>query len=362
MERKFEYQNVNYIDVGCSGGPPVSLDRELISSYVGVDPYIGEIKRLREVFPEYSFVIGFVGEVGGGKQADDVSASTYHLERTTPFYAASALTRPCQNFMARLLELRSQRIAEAKSVSGTDFDAYWAGVFSAEDTLSPRLVTFEEIAGYVPLENVPLPWVLKIDTDGSEMPVLRSLCADEHSLSHILGIDIEAQFHGPTCTESSTFSNIDCFLRGLGFSLVDIDVVRYSHSALPTPFANETCPADSLEGTPQWANCKYLRLEQVFQGDAEFEDIVKLASVCNFWNQVDWKADLLLTAAELDPLALNELDVISRSIFSSSWHDLQAQFSQNPLSVPQHARMRRRAAVKAVASNLRYLLRSCLPK
>ena len=52
----------------------------------------------------------------------------------------------------------------------------------------------------------------------------------------VLGVKIEAQFHGPIHPFANTFHNIDGILRNHGFTLFDLNQRRYSRAALPDAF------------------------------------------------------------------------------------------------------------------------------
>ena len=49
----------------------------------------------------------------------------------------------------------------------------------------------------------------------------------------VLGLLVEVQLQGASHEYANTFANIDRYLRHLGFSLFDVELYRYSRSALP---------------------------------------------------------------------------------------------------------------------------------
>ena len=102
----------------------------------------------------------------------------------------------------------------------------------------------------------PCPEFIKIDTDGWDLPVL--LGAETLLGRNVLGVEVEAQFHGAVHDLGNTFSNIDAFLRARGFSLFDLDAYRYSRAALPAPFLSDIA-AQTTSGQITWGEAVYLR-------------------------------------------------------------------------------------------------------
>jgi FkbM family methyltransferase len=139
---------------------------------------------------------------------------------------------------------------------------------------------------------------IKVDTDGSDYQVL---CGASELLStrQVLGIAIECQFHGLVHNESNTFRNIDRFLTGLGFSLFDLEVYRYSRASLPKPFVYRI-PAQTEGGQVSAADALYLRDagNKNYERDWKFEfsprKIVKLACLFEIFGLNDCAAELFL--------------------------------------------------------------------
>ena len=81
---------LNYVDIGCSGGPKVSKIISDTNFYLGIDPLQEEVQRLAKKFQSYKnikFLAGYAGKVG----IKNFEASSYHLEYLAPFYAADCL-------------------------------------------------------------------------------------------------------------------------------------------------------------------------------------------------------------------------------------------------------------------------------
>jgi FkbM family methyltransferase len=152
---------------------------------------------------------------------------------------------------------------------------------------------------------------VKVDTDGHDIEVL--LGADQILRSGgVLGMSIEAQFHGAVHDSANTFANIDRFMRGRGFSLFDLEVYRYSRGALPAPFVYDI-PAQTTTGQALWGEALYFRdlantdYERMWPYVVTRERVLKLASLFELFGMPDCAAELLqtrrATAADVcDPL------------------------------------------------------------
>ncbi|MDA8777175.1 FkbM family methyltransferase [Pontimonas sp.] len=102
------------------------------------------------------------------------------------------------------------------------------------------------------------PNFLKTDTDGFDFGVLEG-AKRVLSSAELIGVEVECLFHGdPSNPRASTFSNIDTFLRSLGFTLYRLEPYTYSRVALPSPFVYDI-GAQTSDGTVQWADAVYLR-------------------------------------------------------------------------------------------------------
>jgi FkbM family methyltransferase len=151
---------------------------------------------------------------------------------------------------------------------------------------------------------------IKIDTDGSDYQVLRG-AKQLLSNGRVLGIGIEAQFHGLVHDESNTFRNIDRLLTGFGFCLFDLEVYRYSRSALPKRFLYRM-PAQTEAGQVIWGDALYLR----DAGRKDYESdwhitlpphkILKLACISEVFGMEDCAAELLL---KYEPMLSGLVDV-----------------------------------------------------
>jgi len=77
---------------------------------------------------------------------------------------------------------------------------------------------------------------LKIDTQGSELQILQG--AKETLKNSVFGIDVEVEFL-PQYSEQPLFSEIDDYLKKLGFSLFDLDLARLKRKKYPKAQSKE---------------------------------------------------------------------------------------------------------------------------
>ena len=139
---------------------------------------------------------------------------------------------------------------------------------------------------------------LKVDTDGGDLDVLRG-AHETLRQGGILGLAVEAQFHGVVADDANLFSNVDRYLRGFGFGLFDLEVNRYSRTALPAEFALDL-PAQTVTGQVSWGEAIYFR----DLGDPHYEsmwdfaptgvDVLKLMCLFEIFGLPDCSAELIL--------------------------------------------------------------------
>jgi len=98
---------------------------------------------------------------------------------------------------------------------------------------------------------------IKTDTDGHDIEVLKG-ARELLVQAPVMGIMLEANFLGPLHESTNLFSNVDIYLRNLGFSLFDLAGYRYSRALLPKRFRNRL-PAQTLEGQMAWGDFLYFR-------------------------------------------------------------------------------------------------------
>jgi hypothetical protein len=189
--------------------------------------------------------------------------------------------------------------------------------------------------------------VLKIDTDGNDLDVLRG--AERALQAGCLAIEIEVQFHGGVSGTSNTFCNIDTYLRERGFTLFRLVPVHYARAALPRPFELDI-PAQTSGGQIYWADAFYARdlgdplYPTRFGMNPTRQQRRQLALVFDLFGLEDCAAELLLANPDLFEETDNALllDFLSSKLYGPrvSYPDVIDAFMANPLLF--HQKLRRK--------------------
>ena len=304
------------VDVGASGGIDQrwSIFGDRLTA-VGFDPLVAEVDRLNqlETRPKVRYEAASVtcreyDSLFPVVVRDDQVASRF----IHPFERSSAVAAH------RILNLDYVR------------EMFNAG---AQVEYSDRTVTLDEYVDSTPL----VPDFLKIDTDGGDFQVLLG-AANLVAQGNLLGIQIEAQFHGAVHDYANTFSNIDRFLRERGFTLFDLEHYRYSRAALPAEFAIGV-PAQTTTGQVNWGEAVYFRdlahpyYERMFGVAPTRERVLKLCCLFVLYGLSDCAAELLSTSEALKtlPQRASLLDALTPSLFGDTrYEDYLDRFNRDP--------------------------------
>lgn len=268
------------LDVGASGGiqPHWNAFQPHLKA-VGFDPLVTEVERLNrvETNPRVRYEDGFVGSGKPAAAADKIAS------RNNGSFARTSAVRATS-----LLNMNYQK------------DVFNCG---AEMVWSKKQLTLD---GWLPATARGEVDFIKIDTDGSDFPVLQG-AEKILAAGGVLGLSVECPFHGAADEEANLFCNIDRLLRRHGYTLFDLEVYRYSRADLPRPFLYDI-PAQTTHGGVQWAEALY------FQdlGDADFEKMwrrefsaakkLKLAGLFDIFDLPDCAVELLKKfRVELEP-------------------------------------------------------------
>jgi FkbM family methyltransferase len=310
------------LDVGASGG--IHKRWSLLGSRltaVGFDPLVAEVDRLNrlETRPKVRY------------EASRVSCHDYDSLfppsiRNDP--AASRFNQPFHRSSA----------AQTHAILKRD---YVQEVFNSGATLeySSRTITLDDYVASLPQLR---PDFLKVDTDGSDYPVLLGASRLIES-GTLLGLAVETQFHGAVHDFANCFCNIDRFLRQRGFSLFDLPPQRYSRVALPAPFVS-SIPAQTMSGQVGFAEAVYFRdlaapsYERMFGFAPTRERVLKLLCLFVLHGFNDCAAELLVTSDALagEPARGAILDALTPRIFGDrSYEAFIARFNAAPLSWPR---------------------------
>jgi FkbM family methyltransferase len=306
------------VDVGASGG---------IADYWSVfgnrfkalafDPLVTEVERLNaaETRPGVRYEAAFVGANGFDTLFPrDLREDLVRSRNDDPFQRVSAV---------RAMQLLRSDYTR---------DVYNRG---APAVVTERSVALDDIVSASDAIDF-----LKVDTDGHDIEVL--LGADRLIRSSLLGVFVECQFHGASHPHANTFANIDLFLRDRGLSLFDLDVNRYSRSALPAKFVYRI-PAQTVSGQAVWGDALYLRdlgdpSYEAKHGFAATRDrVTKLAALFALFGLADCVAELLMTREALisNTLRATLLDLLPSELSASAatYDDYVAAFERDPRSL-----------------------------
>ncbi len=265
-------------DVGASGGiHPAWLALKSHLRAVGFDPLVNEVQRLsaENRHEKVAYVDAFVGAPDYGKLFP-------------PELAADKVRSRSNQSDARSSSLRAAKLGEMN---------YEKEVFNSggEMTFSSRRISLDEY--FPPAQRGAIDFI-KIDTDGSDYPVLVGAREILES-GAVLGLTIECQFHGAVHDHANLFCNIDRFLRARGFSLYDLEAHRYSRAELPQPFVYDI-PAQTLRGQVQWGEALYFRdladpdYSRMWGCSFDLAKQIKLACLFEFFHLQDCAVELLL--------------------------------------------------------------------
>jgi FkbM family methyltransferase len=301
------------IDVGCALGLDPAWRRFGDDLHAhAFDPQLEEVERLQrdEKNPNVRYHSAFVGLADG-----------------------SAVTRDDGYFMPLSRSSAVKALEPLIAAGGAPFHETddW---YSAD--LSSRTVGLGAFLSDVGVESVDF---IKIDTDGAELEVLKSV--DEHVRRlRVLGFMVETPFTGSDAETANTFHNIDRFMKRHGFLLAALSVNRYSRAVLPAPFvynifAQTTC------GQPMWGDSVYLREvahpEYARFGELSELKLLKLACLYELFSAPDCAVEtLLFHRARLAPLVNVDrlLDLLTPRLNGRrlSYRGYLARFEEDPTS------------------------------
>jgi len=308
------------LDVGASGGVEphwAVFGDHLIAD--GFEPLVAEVARLNTCSPSPRISYHAVRVVAPNDQvtrrAHRIWANPRWLRTPSPWFRTSAVRA------TELLKLDYTRTVNDPAGHGV----------MAESTTTLDTWYLHEGRGSVDF--------LKTDTDGHDYGVLRGAVTLLRECP-VLGIAVEVLFHGPNHPHAETFSAVDRFLRNHGFSLLDLEVYRYSRAALPQPFAGRV-PAETTRGQAYWGDAVYMR----DAGDPEYEKrwgvhltphkLLKLACLYEVFGCEDCAAEVLLTRRQVlrDLLDIEHgLDLLTppRDGHPTSYRRYLEQFEPDP--------------------------------
>lgn len=188
---------------------------------------------------------------------------------------------------------------------------YTREVFNAGDVVveSTDLVALEP---WLSAHPGWVPDLIKIDTDGADLGVIRSL---GDRLGDALAIQVEVNFDGDAGPEANTFGTVFNTLVSAGYRLFSLTTTRYSRAAMPRPFAWDI-PAQTVGGQINQGDalfCKDLAVE----GAGTPVRLLKLACLFDLFGLQDCAAELIEVHSDaiegVSPLAIGDvLEVLAQ--------------------------------------------------
>lgn len=152
--------------------------------------------------------------------------------------------------------------------------------------------------------NLPSPDFIKIDTQGTELPILKG--ATKSMNQSLLGIELEVVF-SPLYKDQPLFSSLDDYIRPFGFTLFDLSPYYFKRSlALNAGFhKGQLIQADAL----------YLRSISSFNSllndiipEKQLLLISKFITICIIYGYFDYAYEIVeAAAARLSPDQTNDL-------------------------------------------------------
>ena len=302
--RAFSAEPFTVIDVGCTGGI-LSAAQEFVPALraVGFDPIVEEVDRLRAAAepPGAIFECALVAEPGW--QTPDLRKSPAAFARSS---AAAYEARHAFDYHREMFN------------RGRDI------------TLTSRTVGLEE---WLRANSEWAVDLLKVDTDGNDISVLRSLGV---RLTDPLAVHVEMNFDGDIGANSNVFPVVFETLLNAGFRMFSLDPTRYSKAAMPDVF-EWSMPAQTVRGQVLQADalfCKDLAVE----GNDSPTRILKLACIFDLFNLQDCAAELLMAhediLAAVSPVPVTDLLTAlgPRTELGLSPADARALFATSPES------------------------------
>ena len=250
--------SLHAIDVGCSSGRPYQWER-LGSAlhYVGIDPLKNEVARLGNLKePNSKYISGLLQIDGGSGSAD--AATMQFFNRTS---------------------------AWKEMQSGYD---QVAATFNSglEVIVDETKVSVEDLMALLPFKRLDL---LKIDIDSDDYLAMNQFFKAGFG-AELLLLDIESQFHGNPDDSGNTLWNIGKLANQNNLHLYDLEVNRYSRSALPSKFVYDF-PAQTKNGQALWGDALFIK--DSINESLSVDDLVKLIAIYEVYGLYDCALEVI---------------------------------------------------------------------
>ena len=170
-------------------------------------------------------------------------------------------------------------------------------------------VRTSDLDSFVKDNKIKDPDFMKLDIEGAELDVFKG---GETTLKNCVGLSTEAVFY-PWRNGMPTFSELDIFLRSIGFVLFDLPVFRWEKKATSPLMFTDGVLGPTDRGQVIWTQALYLkdavaelklpRLRKKW----DTARVLKLASIMELYNLDDCVIELIQEAAKQE--LLNDYNV-----------------------------------------------------
>lgn len=288
------------VDVGARGGvSPIWAPMEPHAEFVGFDPDPAECARLQR--DGMHFVPAALDAVPGSR--------TLHLTRSPWCHGFEVINSDARRF------------------------PNWVNNEPIGSVVVPT--TTLDIA----LRDCPRVDFLKIDTEGSELDVLRG---GEATLKHCLGVMVELWFGTKDALPPWM---VDCHMRRAGFRFYDIAVQRYPRNTMPVGHLRDDGshpPQFRDHGQVMTGDALYFR-DPIADSSREYttDEVLHLIGLLDLWGYQDvalelawWDRESLARTLDHDALIASLVPPIGGSIvsFEDYWKRSAGQFGESHLA------------------------------
>jgi len=273
--RAFDTKRLSVVDVGARGGfePYWSLYGEQVR-IIGFEADVKECDRLNQQASNVgSRYFPIALDQNTGKRVFYVTA----------YPSSSSFYKPDIRFWHRFPDEINLTVVKEAQIDTIDLDT-----FSRQNEL--EFVDF-----------------IKLDVEGNELPILRG--AEKLLKKSVIGLSIEVEFY-PSHEGQPVFSDVDSFLRPLGFVLFDLAIYRHARKVLPevSPYRDDNgnvVPGPTEKGQVIWGQALYLRdavneikFSPLLEDSWDDTKLLKLASIMEIFGLPDCAIELIQVARE----------------------------------------------------------------
>lgn len=195
---------------------------------------------------------------------------------------------------------------------------------AVEKTIQLNTIDFDSFACD---NNICAVDFIKLDTEGSELDILKGFIGTLKK--SVLGISIEVEFL-QLHIQQPVFSDVDAYLRDMGFILFDLSVYRHARKGIPIATSQpNSSPVE--RGQVIWGQALYLRdgakeIEGTQIIEAGWNDlrILKLTSIMEMFNLNDCAIELLQVAKRNNYLKNLNIDIYIKELMPDIFNHKKA--------------------------------------